>query len=493
MKRVVESQFYDLLTLSESEREALFKELWAIQSTVFVGPSYEQFKQELYYDEAQDLTALVGRNDEGEAVACTVVEIGLLDFEGDSIGIMNAVTASLRAYRGASGAFTRFILERALRWRAAHPTRMLYIMDAILHPTSFASGVRVFAGFKPRPGDELTDSERRLLIAAADYFDWSAPSPEGPVISYTGWTTVQTPEEAAYWRRTPSRMVQYFLENNPRYTEGYGLLCLVPLDAQSLARTAAATAQHVVRRKMDAPKKWIANSAFGQRLVRPETIARHLQASSTFQDVSLDVLLDLAQRARTIQLKSREALFQAGDAGDALYVIAQGGCSVFIDDDGEELLLDELGTGEVFGELAVLGGVVRTAGVRAATKSIVVRIDRRQVQQLLRRDENVANKIGPVFFTRRLNDHLRHVSADELARGEINEWAAQARIRWVPCDERFELAGPMVFLATGTVSFEGEPLRTMSGPALLETSGPVKLRAHTESLIGELPSRTKAT
>ena len=57
-------------------------------------------------------------------------------------------------------------------------------------------------------------------------------------------------------------------------------------------------------------------------------------------------------------------LLSAGDSTDALYVICEGKVKVTIDDnEGKELILSILGTGEYFGEMALLDDEPRSASV----------------------------------------------------------------------------------------------------------------------------------
>src|SRR5262249_48178705 len=66
-------------------------------------------------------------------------------------------------------------------------------------------------------------------------------------------------------------------------------------------------------------------------------------------------------------LEAGEILFRAGDPGDALYIVAQGGVEVLADGAGEEpgQPISRLGEGQAFGEMALLSGHARTATIRA--------------------------------------------------------------------------------------------------------------------------------
>ncbi|MEO5926759.1 MAG: FAD-dependent oxidoreductase [Bryobacteraceae bacterium] len=73
-----------------------------------------------------------------------------------------------------------------------------------------------------------------------------------------------------------------------------------------------------------------------------------------------------------------ETVFHQGDLGDNVYIIEKGRCEVLR---GEDHVAD-LGAGDYFGEMAVLGNVSRNATVRAATEVDVLLISRADFHQL---------------------------------------------------------------------------------------------------------------
>src|SRR6185312_9444529 len=55
-----------------------------------------------------------------------------------------------------------------------------------------------------------------------------------PLVRIVGWRTRDSDVEQAYWLQCDKPAARFFLDQNPDYGEGHGLLTLVPLDAASL-------------------------------------------------------------------------------------------------------------------------------------------------------------------------------------------------------------------------------------------------------------------
>ena len=80
----------------------------------------------------------------------------------------------------------------------------------------------------------------------------------------------------------------------------------------------------------------------------------------------------MQQIAVSLEFKAGQAIFSRGELGDALYIIETGTVRVH---DGD-LVLNHLEKGDVFGEIAGLGEMERTASVTAEQDISVLRIDR---------------------------------------------------------------------------------------------------------------------
>jgi NADH:ubiquinone reductase (H+-translocating) len=71
-------------------------------------------------------------------------------------------------------------------------------------------------------------------------------------------------------------------------------------------------------------------------------------------------------------------VFHQGDLGDRLYIIAAGKAAVVREADGREVVLAQLGSGEYFGEMALLNQTTRNATVRCVEAMDVLSIDKRE-------------------------------------------------------------------------------------------------------------------
>jgi CRP-like cAMP-binding protein len=108
-------------------------------------------------------------------------------------------------------------------------------------------------------------------------------------------------------------------------------------------------------------------------------------------------VLDPAAQARLaasggpVELAAGALLFQAGDAGDAAFVVLSGELEVRTQGlDGRELRIGALKSGAVVGEMAVVDGAPRSADVCATRKSRLWRVPRAALIAALEADPKTA-------------------------------------------------------------------------------------------------------
>lgn len=103
---------------------------------------------------------------------------------------------------------------------------------------------------------------------------------------------------------------------------------------------------------------------------------QRLKASPLFSQFDDESLAAITSAAEVVSLPGGRHLFHQGDASDDLYLVARGALYVVSEGQREEKVLDEVGGGVLLGEIAMLSGEKRSASIRMATSSTLLRIGR---------------------------------------------------------------------------------------------------------------------
>jgi CRP-like cAMP-binding protein len=129
-------------------------------------------------------------------------------------------------------------------------------------------------------------------------------------------------------------------------------------------------------------------------MAEPHHFARLLGANPFFAGLGPEALDAVAALCVTKSFAAGETLFLKGDPGDALYAVRRGQIRIATGtDDGRRLTLNLLGSGDVFGEVALLDGRSRTADAVAAEATELFMVRRRDFLDLLERQPAVAIRL----------------------------------------------------------------------------------------------------
>lgn len=93
----------------------------------------------------------------------------------------------------------------------------------------------------------------------------------------------------------------------------------------------------------------------------------------------------LAEKIDLVPYSAGQPVFDYGDPGDALYIVRSGEVEIFVrNDQGEKIVLETSGSGNIFGEIALLDGRPRTAYVSAINDVQLLRLDREHFEDYVR-------------------------------------------------------------------------------------------------------------
>lgn len=126
----------------------------------------------------------------------------------------------------------------------------------------------------------------------------------------------------------------------------------------------------------------------------PEIKASVVAGSFLFRDLNPELLDRVIRLTRTHRYRRGTFVFQMGDEGDALYGVAQGMIRIWIPGaDGRELTVALMERGDIFGEIALLDGLPRTANATAIDDTVLIAIDRPHFVELLESEPRIARHI----------------------------------------------------------------------------------------------------
>ena len=122
-----------------------------------------------------------------------------------------------------------------------------------------------------------------------------------------------------------------------------------------------------------------------------------METAELLATVPLFKLLDEQERSdlqRVLEQRlatAGEKLFNIGEPGDSLYIVASGNVELFVKDNtGTKIVLTVCGPGDIFGELSLFDGGARTASAVCLEETQLFELDRDDLLAFLRRHPDAA-------------------------------------------------------------------------------------------------------
>ncbi len=121
----------------------------------------------------------------------------------------------------------------------------------------------------------------------------------------------------------------------------------------------------------------------------------------------------LAQAATPQKYEASHVIIKEGDEGHTLYVLVDGEVDIFVNADDKPILIDTIGPGSYFGEMAFLGETTRMATIRTRTACQTLEINEQDFMPIAQRNPQLLQNL-----LRQIIGHLRR--NDSMVIQELN-------------------------------------------------------------------------
>jgi CRP/FNR family transcriptional regulator len=136
-----------------------------------------------------------------------------------------------------------------------------------------------------------------------------------------------------------------------------------------------------------------------------------------FRKLKPSELKIVALSMETFIFGAGEVIVQEGDEGDEAYIIYSGQVKVYRALNQERsVILNELGPGEMFGEMALFGDGWRTASVQAVRETLVGVISKERLYEIIREFPDIA--LGMLKIQTQRFSRAENLLLDFIKKGE---------------------------------------------------------------------------
>ncbi len=107
--------------------------------------------------------------------------------------------------------------------------------------------------------------------------------------------------------------------------------------------------------------------------------------------------------AERLTFDAGQVMFNAGDVGDAAYIIIEGNVEISVPTPAGPIIVNTLGRNDIIGEIAIFGDVPRTATARALARVETLKISKELFIKVIRENPDAAIELIKILAPRLAN------------------------------------------------------------------------------------------
>ena len=182
-------------------------------------------------------------------------------------------------------------------------------------------------------------------------------------------------------------------------------------------------------------------------------ISKILHSVPIFRMLGKESIDFIVERLKFKTYDAKQDICKIGDPGDTMYIIISGGVDIIIEDkDGNEQVVASSGSGDYFGEMALLTGEPRSATVRTTEPSEMFLLVQKDFDVILEKFPSISLSMSKVV-SKRLRETLS--KASEMPRKGVKEAGPSGSLSETPLIDLINFCESNSLTGTLTIVHEG--------------------------------------
>ncbi|MCD4719167.1 MAG: cyclic nucleotide-binding domain-containing protein [Desulfobacula sp.] len=143
----------------------------------------------------------------------------------------------------------------------------------------------------------------------------------------------------------------------------------------------------------------------------------YIRNVSLFKALQENELKLLSSHLSTHEFNEGETVIHEFEKSNALYILVEGRVKVVLKEaDGKEIVMEELGPDQFFGEMGLLDGKPRSADVVCIPRCRMLRLDREDFYEVVKRNPSILHSLVIELCDRlrRANDMIKGVNISQM-------------------------------------------------------------------------------
>lgn len=214
-----------------SKWEELLELVYPVVFKIFIMEK-QQLAKSIFYQNTMNTNLYLFFFDK-ELVGINLVNIYEYNYKGDDYSFFRFLSGILPEYRGKNNV-QRVGFVEAFKYSAMNPMRKIYYLGPMIHPSSYSAACKVSSKVYPSLKNKVPQKYFDLMVTVSDVLGLERVEGESLLVRDIKVKTIE--KEGDIPARISNR-AKYFMELNPNYKKGYGLITFAPMDFKNVTES----------------------------------------------------------------------------------------------------------------------------------------------------------------------------------------------------------------------------------------------------------------
>jgi hypothetical protein len=235
MPKISKSEVVFTKSISKSARQELIDLLYSVNCQIFDGVNKIDFENDVICPKSRDTAISIYKNSAGIVVGYCAIHYFEKILNNIKCGVIRVESGLRKEYRRRN-TNAPFIIRQILKYCLSNPRRPMYFLGELVHPSSYAVLTKYCNNVCPSIRHHAKGEMSEFFREVCSSFGLVPVNPNKPEVVHVGWQTRDTEKDQHYWGNCSNQAARFFVEQNPGYRLGHGLLTLAPITASGVFR-----------------------------------------------------------------------------------------------------------------------------------------------------------------------------------------------------------------------------------------------------------------
>ncbi|TCM61409.1 hypothetical protein EC844_1287 [Acinetobacter calcoaceticus] len=219
---------------SEKDKMKLVDELYQVHDQIFDGVDKDQFTNYVV-DSKAHITNIFIQKHQDQAVGYGAIHFYKFDTLEERIGVIRMEAGLIPDFRSGNNQLHIFALFKVLQFIISHPNRKIYFLGSLVHPSSYVALTNLSKHVWPTMAQPVPCEQIKSIVSRlSDLFDLIPVESSNPHVVQVGWKTREAQQSRDQWNLVPKPSAQFYIQQNPNYQDGHGLITILPMNLKNV-------------------------------------------------------------------------------------------------------------------------------------------------------------------------------------------------------------------------------------------------------------------